>query len=201
MLPRTAQGMSTAARGQPARCAPGSADRGMSLILHGRGLVCRLREPPRGPQRPTRRKFMTRRAVLIVFATMIAFGFGATAVRSQGAGKVAMLLPGSINDQSWNAAGLRRAAQAEGQGIRDRILRERPGGRSGRGHEGLRAAWLQPGHRPLRALPVGGAARRTGLRQDHLPRRLRLGRAGTTSSRSTSPTRSSATWSACSPRA
>jgi simple sugar transport system substrate-binding protein/basic membrane protein A len=48
---------------------------------------------------------MNRRAVLIVLATTIAFGFGATAVRSQGAGKAAMLLPGSVNDQSWNAAG------------------------------------------------------------------------------------------------
>ena len=49
---------------------------------------------------------MTRRPVLIVLAAMIAFGFGATSVLSQGAaGKVAMLLPGSVNDQSWNAAG------------------------------------------------------------------------------------------------
>ena len=49
---------------------------------------------------------MIRRPVLIMLATVIALGFGATSVLSQGApGKVAMLLPGSVNDQSWNAAG------------------------------------------------------------------------------------------------
>lgn len=49
---------------------------------------------------------MTRRLVLIVLATILALGAGATSVLSQGApGKVAMLLPGSVNDQSWNAAG------------------------------------------------------------------------------------------------
>src|SRR5438552_4905494 len=49
---------------------------------------------------------MTRRPAVIVLATVLALGFGATSVLSQGApGKVAMLLPGSVNDQSWNAAG------------------------------------------------------------------------------------------------
>jgi basic membrane protein A len=49
---------------------------------------------------------MIRRPVLILLATVIALGSGATSVLSQGApGKVAMLLPGSVNDQSWNAAG------------------------------------------------------------------------------------------------
>ena len=49
---------------------------------------------------------MTRRLALIVLATILALGAGATSVLSQGAsGKVAMLLPGSVNDQSWNAAG------------------------------------------------------------------------------------------------
>src|SRR5499425_1058174 len=53
------------------------------------------------------RIFMTRRRVVIVLAAVLALGFGATsAVLSQSApAKVAMLLPGSINDQSWNAAG------------------------------------------------------------------------------------------------
>src|SRR6266542_4538970 len=48
---------------------------------------------------------MTRRPLVIVLTTVLALGFGATSVLSQGAGKVAMLLPGSVNDQSWNAAG------------------------------------------------------------------------------------------------
>src|SRR5438552_6472842 len=49
---------------------------------------------------------MTRRPAVIVLATVLALGFGATSVLSQGApGKVAMLLPGSVNAQSWNAAG------------------------------------------------------------------------------------------------
>src|SRR4029077_15219726 len=57
-------------------------------------------------QRPARRKPMIRRPVLILLASIIALGFGDTSVLSQGApGKVAMLLPGSVNDQSWNAAG------------------------------------------------------------------------------------------------
>jgi basic membrane protein A len=49
---------------------------------------------------------MTRRCLSIALATMIAVGLAVTSGLSQGpAGKVAMLLPGSINDQSWNAAG------------------------------------------------------------------------------------------------
>jgi simple sugar transport system substrate-binding protein/basic membrane protein A len=49
---------------------------------------------------------MTRRPVLIVLATIVTVGLGAGSVLSQTApGKVAMLLPGSVNDQSWNAAG------------------------------------------------------------------------------------------------
>jgi basic membrane protein A len=49
---------------------------------------------------------MTRRCLSIVLAAVIAVGFTVTSGLSQGpAGKVAMLLPGSINDQSWNAAG------------------------------------------------------------------------------------------------
>jgi len=49
---------------------------------------------------------MTRRPLVIVLATVLAVGLGTTSVLSQGAsGKVAMLLPGSVNDQSWNAAG------------------------------------------------------------------------------------------------
>src|SRR5256714_14839071 len=47
---------------------------------------------------------MTRRSLAIVLTVVLTLGCGATAVLSQG-GKVAMLLPGSINDQSWNAAG------------------------------------------------------------------------------------------------
>lgn len=47
---------------------------------------------------------MDRRAVLIVVIAVSTLALGATSGLSQG-GKVAMLLPGSINDQSWNAAG------------------------------------------------------------------------------------------------
>src|SRR2546422_6189478 len=49
---------------------------------------------------------MTRRPLVVVLATILVLGFGARSVTSQSApGKVAMLLPGSVNDQSWNAAG------------------------------------------------------------------------------------------------
>jgi simple sugar transport system substrate-binding protein/basic membrane protein A len=47
---------------------------------------------------------MARRFAVVTLAVVLALGFAATSVRSQG-GKVAMLLPGSVNDQSWNAAG------------------------------------------------------------------------------------------------
>jgi basic membrane protein A len=45
------------------------------------------------------------RAVLGMLTAVLVLGAGVTSVLSQGAGKVAMLLPGSVNDQSWNAAG------------------------------------------------------------------------------------------------
>jgi simple sugar transport system substrate-binding protein/basic membrane protein A len=49
---------------------------------------------------------MVRRAALVSLIIAVALGLGAASVFSQGApGKVAMLLPGSVNDQSWNAAG------------------------------------------------------------------------------------------------
>jgi basic membrane protein A and related proteins len=49
---------------------------------------------------------MVRRSILIVLVITAALGLGAASVFSQGGpGKVAMLLPGSVNDQSWNAAG------------------------------------------------------------------------------------------------
>ena len=47
---------------------------------------------------------MNRRAAYIVLIAGLTLGLGAASGLSQG-GKVAMLLPGSINDQSWNAAG------------------------------------------------------------------------------------------------
>src|SRR5205809_606890 len=75
-------------------------------ILRRCSLVRRLRKHARLLQRLSRRRPMIRRPVLILLASIIALGFGATSVLSQGApGKVAMLLPGSVNDQSWNAAG------------------------------------------------------------------------------------------------
>ena len=47
---------------------------------------------------------MARRLALATFALIVGLGLAAPVARSQ-AGKVAMLLPGSVNDQSWNAAG------------------------------------------------------------------------------------------------
>jgi hypothetical protein len=68
---------------------------------------------------------------------------------------------------------LRRHHQAEGQGHRGRVLRERAAGRPHRDDEGLRAPRLQSGDRPLGPLPVGRAARRPRVREDLLHRRLR----------------------------
>jgi basic membrane protein A and related proteins len=49
---------------------------------------------------------MIRRPVVVALTLVLAVAFGATSVLSQGTpSKVAMLLPGSVNDQSWNAAG------------------------------------------------------------------------------------------------
>ena len=47
---------------------------------------------------------MLRRFTAGLVVAVLAFALGAGGAASQG-GKVAMLLPGSINDQSWNAAG------------------------------------------------------------------------------------------------
>src|SRR5688572_10803296 len=60
---------------------------------------------------------MTRRSVVITLATGLALGLGATSVLSQGATKVAMLLPGSINDQSWNAAGYAGLVKLKDKGL------------------------------------------------------------------------------------
>jgi simple sugar transport system substrate-binding protein/basic membrane protein A len=49
---------------------------------------------------------MVRRLAFVSLAAILTVGLTVTTVLSQGpAGKVAMLLPGSVNDQSWNAAG------------------------------------------------------------------------------------------------
>jgi basic membrane protein A and related proteins len=61
---------------------------------------------------------MIRRPVFVVLAAAVVLGFAATSVRSQGApGKVAMLLPGSINDQSWNAAGYAGLVKLKEKGL------------------------------------------------------------------------------------
>ena len=62
---------------------------------------------------------MTRRHVVIVLATVLALGFGATsALLSQSApAKVAMLLPGTVNDQSWNAAGYAGLVKLKESGV------------------------------------------------------------------------------------
>src|SRR5882724_1762666 len=61
---------------------------------------------------------MLRRAVLITLTVALALGVGVDWVFSQGApGKVAMLLPGSINDQSWNAAGYSGLARLKERGV------------------------------------------------------------------------------------
>ena len=55
--------------------------------------------------------------VFVVVASLLALGLaGWKAVGAQG-GKVAMLLPGSINDQSWNAAGFAGLQKLKDQGM------------------------------------------------------------------------------------
>jgi len=61
---------------------------------------------------------MLRRAVLVTLALGLSLAAGAGLVFSQGAPvKVAMLLPGSINDQSWNAAGFAGLTKLKTMGI------------------------------------------------------------------------------------
>jgi simple sugar transport system substrate-binding protein/basic membrane protein A len=61
---------------------------------------------------------MLGRRVLVAFVTLIALACGVTSVLSQGApGKVAMLLPGSVNDQSWNAAGYAGLLKLKSRGL------------------------------------------------------------------------------------
>src|SRR5262245_2128997 len=103
--------------------------------------------PTLRPNDPAGRNAMIRRAAYIVLIAVLTLGLGSTSGLSQG-GKVAMLLPGSINDQSWNAAGYAGLVKLKDKGF-EIVLRERAGGRSRRGHEGLCAARLQPRHRPL----------------------------------------------------
>jgi basic membrane protein A and related proteins len=55
--------------------------------------------------------------MLVAVASLLAFGLaGWSAVGAQG-GKIAMLLPGSINDQSWNAAGYAGLQKLKDQGM------------------------------------------------------------------------------------
>lgn len=61
---------------------------------------------------------MLRRAVLVTLTVALALGLGASLVFSEGPpGKVAMLLPGSINDQSWNAAGYAGLTKLKAMGV------------------------------------------------------------------------------------
>ena len=61
---------------------------------------------------------MLRRAALVTLTVALALGVGAGGVSSQATpGKVAMLLPGSINDQSWNAAGYAGLTKLKTMGI------------------------------------------------------------------------------------
>jgi simple sugar transport system substrate-binding protein/basic membrane protein A len=54
-------------------------------------------------------------ASLVVFSALVAAGI--VGLVSADAGKVAMLLPGSINDQSWNAAGYAGLQRLKAQGM------------------------------------------------------------------------------------
>jgi basic membrane protein A len=61
---------------------------------------------------------MLGRPVLVAFVTLVALACGVTSVLSQSApAKVAMLLPGSINDQSWNAAGYAGLLKLKDKGL------------------------------------------------------------------------------------
>jgi len=59
---------------------------------------------------------MLRRFTAGLVVAVLAFALGAGGAASQG-GKVAMLLPGSINDQSWNAAGYSGLAKLKERGV------------------------------------------------------------------------------------
>ena len=59
---------------------------------------------------------MARRLAFATLAVIIGLGLAAPAARSQ-AGKVAMLLPGSVNDQSWNAAGYAGLVKLKERGL------------------------------------------------------------------------------------
>ena len=59
---------------------------------------------------------MSRRYPVALVVAVLALTLGAGGATSQ-AGKVAMLLPGSINDQSWNAAGYSGLARLKERGV------------------------------------------------------------------------------------
>lgn len=59
---------------------------------------------------------MSRRFTVALIVAVLGFALGAGGAASQG-GKVAMLLPGSINDQSWNAAGYSGLAKLKERGV------------------------------------------------------------------------------------
>src|SRR5437016_11684418 len=70
----------------------------------------RRRQPTR-----SRRSVMLKRIVAVAAVLVVAAG-SLGPVTAQG-GKVAMLLPGSINDQSWNAAGYGGLQKLKEQGM------------------------------------------------------------------------------------
>ena len=59
---------------------------------------------------------MARRHALTLVAASLVLGLAVTSASSQ-AGKVAMLLPGSVNDQSWNAAGYAGLVKLKEKGL------------------------------------------------------------------------------------
>src|SRR5499425_2256682 len=112
---RTAQRMSSRGRCSPDQRAAVTGASSMCAILRAPSVVRGLLASHR-PTVSAWRRVMDRRAVLIVLIAVSTLVLGATSGLSQG-GKVAMLLPGSINDQSWNAAGYSGLVKLKDKGL------------------------------------------------------------------------------------
>jgi hypothetical protein len=139
---------------------------------------------------------MARRLAFMVLTVALALALGSTSVLSQG-GKVAMLLPGSVNDQSWNAAGYAGLLKLKDTGMEIAYSENVQAA----DHVEAMKDYARRGFSPVighsgRFLSRRSGSARSSARRPSSSVQARVGRA--TSSRSTSPTSSTPTWSACS---
>ena len=100
-------------------------------------------------------------------------GLAATVDTSLAQGKAAFLLPGSINDQSWNAQGYQGVEKLKAMGWEVAYTENVQAADMVEGLR-LRAPQLRFCRRAHWSLPVGGRARRPGFSQHALHRRLRI---------------------------